>query len=215
MHTGRPVLHRGKVRGRRGLPVLEPLHGPLAEHGDGQAGGAPDGLLAGRDHAIEVPLVKGELLAANTAHTIDDDERLRRHPADQRHKVLQLAQHAGRGVDVRDGQQLVLLLAQRLFDLGQLWARADGGLELRDLGTVGRQGVGEAVTEVARVQNQGVLAGLDEVGADEVPTEGAGTGDDEGLGGGVGGPEKLAEKGERLAEGRDEAGASVALAGPG
>lgn len=210
--TWRPVLHGSKVRRGRRLAVLEGLHGPAAEHGDGQAGRAADGLLAGGDHSIQIPAIKIDLLAGNTADAVDDDERVGRDLADQGRQVLQLAQHAGGGVDVGDGDGLVALLGQRLLDLGQLGPGAHGRLELGHVGAVHAQAVGKAVAEVAGPEHEDVLAGLDQVGSHEIPAQRARAGDDEGLGGGVGGLEELAQHRQRLAEGCDKARANMALA---
>lgn len=63
------------------------------------------------------------------------------------------------------------------------------------------------------VENQNILALLNQVGGNKVPSEGAGAGDDEGLGVGLGGEEELAELGQGLAEGSDKGSADVRLAG--
>lgn len=110
------------------------------------------------------------------------------------------------------GDDLEFLLGEGLFNLLDRGGAADGAVELGDVGAVLGQAVGEAVAKVARAQDQGVLAGLDQVGRDQVPAQGAGAVDDEGLGVGVGGLDDLAEEGEGLAKGLDEASADVALA---
>lgn len=69
-----------------------------------------------------------------------------------------------------DGQDLVLLLGEGSLDVGELGASTNGAVELGDLGAVGAEGVGEAITEVAGAQDERILAGLDQVGRDEVPT---------------------------------------------
>lgn len=68
-----------------------------------------------------------------------------------------------------DGHELVFLLLERLFDLRQLRAAADGGFELGDVRAVGLEAVGEGVGEVPRVKDEGVVTGFGEVGGDEVP----------------------------------------------
>ena len=207
-----PVLHGGKVRRGGRLAVLDGLHGTAAEHGDGQAGGAANGLLAGSHDAVQAPGVKVNLLAGHAAHAVDDDEGVGRDLVDEGGQLLQLAEDAGGGVDVRNGDGLVPLLGQRLLDLGQLGLGADGRLELRHVGAVDAQAVGKAVAEVAGPEHEDVLAGLDQVGGHEIPAEGTRAGQDEGLRGGVGGLEELAEHRQRLAKGRDEAGTDMALA---
>jgi hypothetical protein len=167
-----PVLHGGEVGRHGGLAVLEGGHGPLAEHGDGQTSGAADGLLACGDNAVELPLVKSDLLASDTAHAVDDEQGIRRDPVHKLGELLELAENTGRGVDVSHGDDLVLLLRQGLLDLGELRPATDGAGQLRDVGAVRLEAVGEASTEVASGKHQDVLIGLDEVCGDEVPAEG-------------------------------------------
>jgi hypothetical protein len=69
----------------------------------------------------------------------------------------------------------------------------------------------ERIAEVTSIQDEGMLVTLNQVGSDQIPTEGTGTGDEERLGGGVGGLEDLAKEGQGLAEDLDEAGSNVAL----
>jgi hypothetical protein len=114
---------------------------------------------------------------------------------------------------MRDRENLILLLRERLLDLGELGTPSDGAVNLSHGGAVRGQAVGEAIAKVPRAKHQGVLARLDEVGGYEVPAQGAGARDDEGLRGWVGCLEELAEHGEGLAEGGDEAGADMALTG--
>ena len=125
---------------------------------------------------------------------------------------LELAEYARRRVDVCDGDDLVALLLERLFDLVELRALANGRLQLRRLDAVRLEAVGKGIGEVARVQDKGFVAGLDEIGSDLVPTEGAGARNDKGLRGGVCGLEQFAQIGEDLAEDVDERLADVRFA---
>jgi hypothetical protein len=150
--------------------------------------------LAGCYYGVEVPLVEGDLLGADTAHAIDDDEGLWADAADELGDALDVAEDAGRGINVCKGDQLVWLLLEGLLDLLQGWAVTDGSLEVGDLCAVALETLAEGVAEVAGVEDQGVLAALDQVGGDQVPAQGATTSDDEGLCGGVGGLEELAGK---------------------
>lgn len=211
-HDRQPVLDGRKVRGRRRLAVLDGLDGTAAEEGNGQTGGDANGLLAGGDDTVQLPVVKSNLLAGDGAHAVNNDEGLRRDTVHELRQVAQLAQDAGRGVDVRDGQQLVVLGLEGGLDLGELGAAADGGLELGDVGAVDAEGVSEAVAKVAGAEDEGGVALLDQVGTDDVPTQGAGAGDDERLGGRVGGLEELAQAREDIAEDGNKRGADMALA---
>lgn len=210
--TVRPVLHGSKVGGRGGLSALEGLHRPPAEHGDGQAGRAANGLLAGGDDAIQLPPVKVNLFARHAADTVDEDEGVGGDLVDKGREVLELAENTGRGIDVGDGDGLVLLLRQRLFDLGELGLGAGRRPELGHVGAVDPEAVGEAIAKVPGGEHQHILAGLDQVGGHNIPAEGSRARNDEGLRGRVGGLEQLPEHRQGLAKGRDESGPDVALA---
>ena len=211
LHDGQPVGEGGVVGGGRGLAVLEDVDGAAGEHEDAEAGGAADGLLAGGQDDVDVPGVEGDLLTADAADAVDDDEGLGADAADDLGDALDVGEHAGGGVDVGDGDDLVGLLLQGLLDLLKRGALADGGLDLRGVGAVGFQARGEGVGEVAGVQDEGVLTLLDQVGGDDVPAEGTTAGDDDGLSGGVGGLEELPHHAQSLTEGLDEGGADMAL----
>lgn len=130
---------------------------------------------------------------------------------DELRELLQLAEHTGRGVDVSDSKELVVLRGQGLLDLVKLGSGAGSGLDLSNDRSIGGQAVGEAVAEVAGLKNEDIVTGLDEVSGNEIPSESTGTGDDEGLRGRVGSLEELPELRKRVAEDRDEAGSDMAL----
>ncbi len=112
-----------------------------------------------------------------------------------------------------DCDDLVGLGLEGLLDFFEGGALADRAAKVVDVGAVGGEAGAESVAEVAGIQDEGVLAALDQVGGDKVPAEGAAAGNDEGLCGGVGGLEELAGEGDGLAEDLDEAGSNVALTG--
>lgn len=90
---------------------------------------------------------------------------------------------------------LVRLRFQGLFDFLQGWTLADAScLQVCDIGSVGLEALTEGVTEVAGVEDECVLAALDQIGGDEVPAEGSTAGDEEWLCGFVGGLEEFADK---------------------
>lgn len=212
LHDGHPVGDGG-VEGRgRGLAGVEAVDGTRGTHDNAESGRAADGLLAGGQDDVEIPLVEGDLLAAYAADAVDDDEGLGADAADELSHAFDVAEDTGGGVDVGDGEELVGLGLEGLLDLLEGGAVSDGGLELGGIGAVGLQASGEGVGEVAGVQDESVLVLFDQVGGHHVPAQGATAGHDEGLRGGVGGLEKFADEGEGLSEGLDEAGASVALA---
>ena len=211
-HDGQPVLHGGKVGSGGSLAVLEGLDRLSAEHGDGETGRAANSLLAGGDNTIELPLIESNLLAGDTAHTVNNDEGLRGDSVHEGGQLLQLAENTSRGVDVSDGDHLVLLLRQRLLDLGKLGALANGGLELRDVGAVDLEAVGKAIAKVAGTENQNVLTRLNQVGGNDIPAKSSGSRNNEGLRSGVLGLEELAQHGQGLAESRNESRANMALA---
>lgn len=145
------------------------------------------------EHNVELPLVELDLLATDTAHTVHDDQSIRADPVHKFAKRLDLAEHAGARVNVGDGQDLVLLLLQCLLDLVQLWAVADGRLQLCRLCAICLEAVCKGVGKVTGVQDKDVIAGLGKVGGDLVPAEGAGAREDEGLRGRISRLEELAQ----------------------
>lgn len=110
-----------------------------------------------------------------------------------------------------EGDELVRLLLQGCLDFLERGAITDGRLEVRHVGTVCLETLAEGVAEVAGVEDEGVLATLDQVGRDKIPPECAASGDDEWLRGGAGGLEELADKSQGLAEDLNEARSDVAL----
>jgi hypothetical protein len=114
---------------------------------------------------------------------------------------LDLAQHTSRGVDVCDCQHLVFLLLQRLLDLIELGSVANWRLQLCRLDAICLEAVRERVGKVARVQNEHLIAGLYQVCRNLVPSECARAGNDNGLRGGIGGEEELAQVSKHFAEG--------------
>lgn len=99
---------------------MEGLDGSATVHRDGQSSGDANGLLAGGDNTIQLPFIELNILTANTAYPIHDDQGLRGDSVDQFGKGLELTQDTSGGVDVSDSQQLVFLLLQGLLDLREL-----------------------------------------------------------------------------------------------
>ena len=73
------------------------------------------------------------------------------------------------GIDVREGEHLVLALLERLFNLLNGRLVADWCTELLDLGSVDGQALGEGIAKVARVEHEDILSGLYEVRCSHVP----------------------------------------------
>jgi len=211
LHDGEPVGNRSVVGGGRGLARSRGLDGTAGTHHDAQTGRAANGLLAGGNHSIQVPFVECDLLRADTAHTVDNDQSVRADTADDLGNSLDVIEDTGGGIDVSDSDDLVGLLLQGLLDLLEGGAVANRGTKVCNLGAVGLQAVAERVTEVAGVHDEGVFALLDQVGRNQIPTQGTTAGNDEGLRGGVGGLEQLAGEGQGLAEDINEAGSYMAL----
>lgn len=189
MLTGKPTLHGSKVGGWLSLAVLDYIDSTPAEHGNGQTGRASDGFLAGGNDTIQTPVVKSNLLAGNTADAVGDDQGFWRHALDQVGQGFELKQDASGSVDVSCGDELVLLLLERLLDLVELRSTAHGPSDGGDLGAVGGEAIRECITKVAAAQNENVLAWFHQVDGNNVPTQSAGTVDDEGLRSWVGGLE--------------------------
>lgn len=68
--------------------------------------------------------------------------------------LLDGGEDTSRGVDLGDGDKLVLLLLESLLEVLRVDNATDLGLELVDVGTVSAQAVGERVGEVAVVEDE-------------------------------------------------------------
>ncbi|KAI6768724.1 hypothetical protein HG531_010913 [Fusarium graminearum] len=143
--TGSPVLHGSKVGGDRSLAVLKSgSNSSATEERDGETSRNANGLLTSSNNTIQTPLVECDLLTSNTANTIDNDKSLRR---DSLHSS-----------------------GECLLDFGKLRSATNLTVELGDVGTVGAQAVGKAIAKVSSAKNKGVLASLNEVGSDDIPS---------------------------------------------
>lgn len=168
--------------------------------------------MRGGENDIKLPVVELDLLATNTAHSVDYHQGVR---ADGVHKLaegLDFAEYTGARVDVCDGQDLVLLLLECFLHLIELWSVADGCLQLCGFCAICFEAVGKRVGKIASVQNKDVIARLGEIRGNLVPAEGARAREDEGLRGRVGGLEELAQVGEDVAKCVDEGLADVRFA---
>ncbi|KAH0389061.1 PLP-dependent transferase, partial [Aureobasidium melanogenum] len=212
IRTGHPVLPRAKVGGGRDLAALERLDGTARSHDDAQTSWASNGLLRGSNDTINSPVVKLNLLTADTADTIDNDHCVGADLVDELAEGLDLTENAGRGVDMGDGDELVFLLLQGLLDLVQLGSLSNGSLELGSLDAVCLETIGEAVGKVASVQDQDIITRLSKVGSNLIPSKSTRTGDDKGLRCGILGLEKLAEHGQGLAKCLDKGCADMGFA---
>ena len=108
--------------------------------------------------------------------------------------------------------EFVLFLFERFLDLVELRTVADRCFELRRFDAVRFEAIRKAVGEVAGVQDEDFVSGLREVGGDLVPAQCSRARNDEGLGGGVGGLEELAQHGQGFAEAVHEGLADVGFA---
>lgn len=153
LHDGEPALPREVVRG----DVVASLHGldsTLREHADGQTRGNTESLLGGRDDDIKAPVVEADLLRSDSADGVDGNERVGRGLVDDLGVLLDGGENTGRGVDLGDGNKLVLLLLKGLLKVLGVNDAADLGLDLVDVGAVSPQAVGERVSEVAVVEDE-------------------------------------------------------------
>lgn len=212
LHDWEPIPHGSEVGSWWVLAGLESLNGAAREHGDGETSWNSDTLLGGGDNSIKLPVIEENLLRADGADTINNEECLWRDALDQLTESLELREDTSGCVDVGDGNDLVLLLLERLLNLWQLWAGANWCLELGDICAVDAEAVCKGVTKVTSVKDEGVVSWLAEVGGDKIPAEGSRAGDNEWLRVFCGGLEEFAEHGEGLAEGLDECWRSVRLA---
>lgn len=114
---------------------------------------------------------------------------------------------------MRDCEDLVLLLLERLLDLIKLGSVANRCLQLCDLDAVCLEAVRERVGEVASVENKNLIARLSQVGGDLVPSKCTRSRDNERLRGRVRGLEEPAQVLEDFAEAVDEWLANVRFTG--
>lgn len=211
LHNGKPVGHGSVVAARPSGAVLEAIHRAARAHHDTETGWAANGLLAGGEDDIQTPFVKGDFLASNTAHAVDDDEGVGAHTVNEFGHGLDVAENTGGGVNMCDGDDLVVCEFQSLLNVLERRALANWSLQLCSFSTVGFKTGGKGVGEVSAMKDEGFLAGLDEVGGNEIPAEGAGTCENERLGGGRGALEELANQGQGFAESLNERWADMAL----
>lgn len=143
LHDGHPVGHGGVVGGRRGLTVTEAVDGAGRGHDDAETWRAADGLLAGGQHNVDVPGIECNLLAADGADTVDNNEGVGADAADELSDALDVAEDTSGGVNVGDGEELVGLLLEGLLDLLERGAVSDGSLKLGGVGAIGFQASSE------------------------------------------------------------------------
>src|SRR5690606_30951227 len=108
--TRPPLLQGAKIGRRRRFAAVKDLHCPPAEEGDRESRRTANGLLAGRHNAIKAPFIESKLLATYTTHTIDNNQCLGRDLPYHGSKALEVAKHTGRGIDMSDSKDLVLLI---------------------------------------------------------------------------------------------------------
>lgn len=130
------------------------------------------------------------LLGADRANAVKNDERVWRNTLDSSSDLFGIRENAGAGVDVGESQDLaaggcqncsIRQLGQKiylvrfrlecLFDLANRRPVSKRSLQLINLGSVGLEALGEAVTKIAGVEDKRVLSGLNKVGRDHVPSE--------------------------------------------
>jgi hypothetical protein len=211
LHDWDPSLERGEVGGHWGLSVLDGLDGSRRCIRNGEAWWGANGLLGGSQDVVQAPLVELDLLRGNGAHAVDDDEGVWGDLVHELGNRLDVGKDASGGVDMGDGDHLVELLLEGSLNLVERWSVANCRGDLVNLGTVDLQTVGKCRREVAGVEHKGVLARLNKVGRNNVPTKRAGASNDEGLGVGVLGEEQLTGHLEGVAKGLDKGSRGVRL----
>lgn len=189
------------------------VDGPAGEHQDAETGRAADRLLTGSQDHIQVPLVKGNLLASDTANPINNHQGVGANPANNFRDALDVAQHAGGGINVGNSDYLVGLFLQCLLDLLKGRTVANRCLELCRVSAVCLQAGSKGIGKVSGVQDERIFALLDQVRSHNIPAECATAGDDEGLCGGLGGLEEFPNQGQGLSKNLNEGGADMAFTG--
>lgn len=137
VHDGQPAVPVGVVVGNGGLAGLEDLDGAGGDTHDAETGRGTESLLGGGDNDINAPSIHTDLLRADGADTIDNDQGLGGLLVDNIGNALDVRENTGGGIDVSDGDGLELLALQGSGNGSQLRGLADGDAEVGDLGTVG------------------------------------------------------------------------------
>src|SRR5690625_5049398 len=109
------------------------------------------------------------------------------------------------------GEDFVLLLFKRLFDIGKGCLLANWWCHRGHVHSVCLEACLERVSEVASLENQGILASLDQVRRHNVPSKGTTAANNEGLCGRGCGQEELAEERQCFPEGINEGRRDMAL----
>lgn len=139
VHDGQPAVPVGVVVGDGGLAGLEDLNGTGRDTHDAETGRGAESLLGSGNNDINAPGIHADLLRADGANTIDNDQGLGGLLADNSGNALDVRENTGGGIDVGDGDGLELLALQGSGNGSQLRGLADGDAEVGNLGTVGLQ----------------------------------------------------------------------------
>lgn len=141
VHDGQPAVPVGVVVGDGGLAGLEDLNGAGGDTHDTETGRSTESLLGGSNDDINAPGIHADLLRADGADTIDNDQGLGGLLADNIGNALDVGENTGGGIDMGDGDGLELLALQGSGNGSQLRGLADGDTEVSDLGTVCLQAI--------------------------------------------------------------------------
>lgn len=182
LHDGQPLLPGAIVAVGPRLSRLKGLDSLGRSSKDHEAGWASKALLRSGEDNVNAPVLHPDLLGSHAAHAIEDKDRLGADALDELTQTLGIRKDGRRGVDVGEGDDLVLLRLELRLHLGERGLRANGRLELVDLGTVRFEAFGKAVAKVAAVEHKRILAWLNHVGCDVVPTQRATASGDDRLG---------------------------------
>jgi hypothetical protein len=162
LHDRNPVLERSEVGARSNSTVVESIHSTSGHHHDAQTSGDSNSLLGGGQNDIDAPVGELDLLTSDRADTVDNDEGGGGNLLNGGGDGLDVGKDSGGGVDVGDGDDLVVLLLESGLDLGDAGTGTDGGLKLGRDSSVGGDTVGEGVGEVS--WNWRLISGIRTVG---------------------------------------------------
>lgn len=208
LHDGQPLLQVAKVDGDLGL-ALDLLDGSGRGHGDGEAGGGTDGLLGGGQDKVESPVVKGDGLNSDGADTVNDNQSLGGDLVDELGDGLDVNDDTGRGINVGQGDDVVLLLLEGSLDLGKRRSLSSGGRQNSHVVAEDLEAVSKGIGEEAGGDDKSLFVSLEKVGSNNLPAEGSSASNDKGLGLGVGGLEEGSQVIEHRAKDLDELGRVV------
>lgn len=127
MFTWKPVGEGSKVGAWGNLSLLKGSDSSSRQVNDAETSWNTNCLLGSSQDTVKTPLIESNLLTSNRANAIDNDQSLWRNLTHNLRDGLNVVEDASAGIGVGNGDGLVFLLLQCLFDLLVGWAGSDTG----------------------------------------------------------------------------------------